>query len=114
MAAQSIGCDTPSSLLTELGTYLHPQQNLKIKLVVGEDDNNASNIFYPINCRPCGIQSMDENYDDGLRMIACDDCNTWQHTKCAHLRDDEEPPETFLCTTCAIPKVKIQLPTSKR
>lgn len=32
-----------------------------------------------VSC-PCGIHQKD--YEDGERMIECEGCNTWQHTRC--------------------------------
>ncbi|GMH42329.1 hypothetical protein BSKO_10248 [Bryopsis sp. KO-2023] len=38
--------------------------------------------------------------DDGARMVACDQCGLWMHTRCMGFRDDEEVPEYFKCLTC--------------
>ncbi|KDO25213.1 hypothetical protein SPRG_20791 [Saprolegnia parasitica CBS 223.65] len=46
----------------------------------------------------CGIRA--KNYDDGCRMVACDRCNTWQHTLCAGIPNDQEPPEDYVCLPC--------------
>eukprot|EP00897_Mesotaenium_endlicherianum_P002767 jgi/Mesen1/2518/ME000016S01864 len=43
---------------------------------------------------PCGATE-----DDGERMIACDVCNTWQHTRCAGLPHDLVP-RLFVCALC--------------
>ncbi len=40
--------------------------------------------------------------DDGERMIACDQCGVWSHTRCNGLpewEEGEEPPP-FVCGTC--------------
>ncbi|OQR97479.1 hypothetical protein THRCLA_06931 [Thraustotheca clavata] len=50
-----------------------------------------------VNCS-CGINA--KNYDDGSRMVACDRCNTWQHTLCAGIPIDQEPPEDYVCIAC--------------
>lgn len=42
--------------------------------------------------------------DDGERMLACDTCSVWQHTRCNGIRDTDEAPETFVCMKCAILK----------
>ncbi|KAL5697301.1 hypothetical protein ACHQM5_030853 [Ranunculus cassubicifolius] len=48
-----------------------------------------------VNCS-CG--AMD---DDGERMIACDMCEVWQHTRCLGFEETEMVPPLFLCTTCS-------------
>lgn len=43
----------------------------------------------------CGIKE-----DDGERMVECDACQAWQHTRCCGIDDDEDAPSVFLCGTC--------------
>ncbi|OQR84167.1 lysine-specific demethylase PHF2 [Achlya hypogyna] len=50
----------------------------------------------------CGIRA--KNYDDGCRMVACDRCNTWQHTLCAGIPNNQEPPDNYVCLPCATKK----------
>ncbi|CAL9185402.1 PHD finger protein At1g33420-like [Musa acuminata AAA Group] len=38
--------------------------------------------------------------DDGERMMACDACGVWQHTRCAGVDDFEEVPAKFVCKKC--------------
>ncbi|KAH7656120.1 PHD Zn-finger proteins protein [Dioscorea alata] len=47
-----------------------------------------------INCR-CGAKE-----DDGERMISCDICDVFQHTRCMGIADAEEIPRVFLCSQC--------------
>ncbi|KAG9443944.1 hypothetical protein H6P81_015284 [Aristolochia fimbriata] len=44
---------------------------------------------------PCGAKD-----DDGERMVACDVCEVWQHTRCAGIEDGEAVPHLFLCAGC--------------
>ncbi|CAL5427986.1 unnamed protein product [Camellia sinensis] len=37
---------------------------------------------------------------DGERMVGCDGCHVWQHTRCNNIEDDEPAPSPFLCTKC--------------
>ena len=53
-----------------------------------EDDQN-------IRCI-CGL--YDEN-EEGRAMIACDQCNAWQHNGCMGLEEDAEP-KTYFCEQC--------------
>lgn len=38
--------------------------------------------------------------DDGERMLACDACGVWQHTRCSGILDSEAVPAKFLCGGC--------------
>ncbi|KAK9095779.1 hypothetical protein Sjap_021276 [Stephania japonica] len=39
--------------------------------------------------------------DDGERMMACDSCGTWQHTRCAGIDDLDDVPESVICVRCS-------------
>ncbi|KAG9129203.1 hypothetical protein Leryth_006405 [Lithospermum erythrorhizon] len=49
---------------------------------------------WTVRCK-CGAQD-----DDGERMVACDICEIWQHTRCIGIDDSEEVPPLFICETC--------------
>ena len=38
--------------------------------------------------------------DDGERMMACDMCGIWKHTRCCGIADDDVEPPAFLCPDC--------------
>ncbi|CAI9296642.1 unnamed protein product [Lactuca saligna] len=38
--------------------------------------------------------------DDGERMVACDECHVWRHTRCCGIEDDEGAPVEFVCGDC--------------
>ncbi|KAL4196113.1 hypothetical protein AMTRI_Chr04g244420 [Amborella trichopoda] len=38
--------------------------------------------------------------DDGERMVACDVCEVWQHTRCLGIADAEAVPQLFFCARC--------------
>ena len=38
--------------------------------------------------------------DDGERMLACDNCSIWQHTRCVGIDGLDEIPAKFLCWSC--------------
>ncbi|KAL7000804.1 hypothetical protein U1Q18_001954 [Sarracenia purpurea var. burkii] len=38
--------------------------------------------------------------DDGERMVGCDECHVWKHTRCSNIEDDEPAPSLFLCIKC--------------
>lgn len=48
-----------------------------------------------VDCR-CGAKD-----DDGERMMACDTCAVWHHTRCAGVSDYEAAPVKFVCKKCA-------------
>ncbi|GMY38214.1 PHD finger protein MALE MEIOCYTE DEATH 1 [Fagus crenata] len=45
----------------------------------------------------CGAQD-----DDGERMVACDICEVWQHTRCCGIEDTETVPPLFVCSGCCV------------
>lgn len=49
---------------------------------------------WTVDCS-CGAQD-----DDGERMLACDICSVWQHTRCAGIPDFEGVPAKFVCSRC--------------
>ncbi|KAK4741710.1 hypothetical protein SAY87_025298 [Trapa incisa] len=48
-----------------------------------------------VDCR-CGAKD-----DDGERMMACDICSVWQHTRCSGIADSESVPSRFICCRCS-------------
>ncbi|XP_078441445.1 PHD finger protein MALE MEIOCYTE DEATH 1-like [Wolffia australiana] len=50
--------------------------------------------IWKVRCA-CGARD-----DDGERMVACDICEVWQHTRCAGIADGAEVPSLFLCWAC--------------
>ena len=38
--------------------------------------------------------------DDGERMVNCDFCSIWQHTRCVGIDDNKSMPPFFLCVEC--------------
>ena len=46
--------------------------------------------------------------DDGERMLACEVCGTWMHSRCIGLNDDEDVAEKFsdgfCCSVCFMKK----------
>nr|GEZ28413.1 PHD finger protein MALE STERILITY 1 [Tanacetum cinerariifolium] len=45
----------------------------------------------------CGCGAKD---DDGERMVACDICEVWQHTRCLKIPNNEEIPNIYVCSRC--------------
>lgn len=54
----------------------------------GGDEN------WKVKCE-CGAED-----DDGERMVACDICEVWQHTRCHGIQDSEIVPLLFVCPGC--------------
>lgn len=50
---------------------------------------------WTVDCR-CGAKD-----DDGERMLACDICSVWQHTRCSRIPDSELVPSRFICCRCS-------------
>ncbi|KAL9243829.1 hypothetical protein vseg_017671 [Gypsophila vaccaria] len=38
--------------------------------------------------------------DDGERMVSCDICEVWQHTRCSGIDDSDGVPPLFVCQMC--------------
>lgn len=49
---------------------------------------------WQVHCT-CGTRD-----DDGERMIACDACQTWMHTRCQGIPDESPVPDTWVCFAC--------------
>ncbi|EEF43744.1 PHD finger protein At1g33420 [Ricinus communis] len=49
---------------------------------------------WTIDCS-CGAKN-----DDGERMLACDVCGVWQHTRCSGILDSDSVPAKFICRRC--------------
>lgn len=56
----------------------------------------GGNDSWIVDC-PCGTKD-----DDGERMIACDVCEVWQHTRCGGISDADSIPLRFLCHSCGV------------
>lgn len=39
--------------------------------------------------------------DDGERMLACDVCGVWQHTRCSMILDSDAVPARYVCRICS-------------
>ncbi|XP_020083265.1 PHD finger protein PERSISTENT TAPETAL CELL 1 [Ananas comosus] len=55
----------------------------------GGDNNSVS-----VECL-CGARD-----EDGERMVCCDICEVWQHTRCVGIPNEENVPHVFLCNRC--------------
>ncbi|XP_068335815.1 PHD finger protein At1g33420-like isoform X2 [Pyrus communis] len=49
---------------------------------------------WTVDCT-CGAKD-----DDGERMLACDGCGVWRHTRCTGIPDSDSVPAKFLCERC--------------
>ncbi|OMO58645.1 Zinc finger, PHD-type [Corchorus olitorius] len=70
---------------------------------LGSNENNNELMNYEsglinsgiiVDC-PCGAKE-----DDGERLVSCDICEVWQHTRCVKIPNNEEIPHVFLCKQC--------------
>ncbi|KAG8090947.1 hypothetical protein GUJ93_ZPchr0011g26897 [Zizania palustris] len=51
---------------------------------------------WTVNCS-CGAKD-----DDGERMLSCDACHVWQHTRCAGIDDFNRVPKRYVCKSCKL------------
>ncbi|KAK9950373.1 hypothetical protein M0R45_005866 [Rubus argutus] len=49
---------------------------------------------WTVDCS-CGAKD-----DDGERMLACDVCGVWRHTRCSGIPDSDSVPANFVCQGC--------------
>lgn len=56
------------------------------------------------DCAICGVHG--KNLDDGTHSIACDKCDTWQHSACHGIKEDAADKDDFqfLCASCSQPR----------
>jgi len=52
--------------------------------------------------------------DDGERMIACDRCGIWMHTRCVGIKDSAKAPSSWTCPNCSPASAKQLEPAPKR
>lgn len=63
-------------------------------LVVGDGELTEGGGGTVVDCC-CGTKD-----DDGERMVGCDICEVWQHTRCLHIPHQQQIPPIFLCSRC--------------
>lgn len=81
--------------LVELGQKLVFEGRNKERAIVNEELYECGPSNYVVDCTTCGAKD-----DDGERMICCDICEIWQHTRCVGIPNTEGVPHIFLCTRC--------------
>ncbi|KAH6766690.1 hypothetical protein C2S52_017673 [Perilla frutescens var. hirtella] len=91
MAADSIKNMSPLGSDTVFKT-VKPGSKITFVCVQGIEGNGV----YPtvVNCI-CGTKD-----EDGERMVSCDLCRVWQHTRCVQIPDHHATPNIFLCNAC--------------
>nr|GLL18976.1 PHD finger protein MALE MEIOCYTE DEATH 1 [Ipomoea trifida] len=89
---EGVGDDEVIFGIVESGTELCTKG---LGLAFGGDlkfEDRAHN--WTVKCK-CGARD-----DDGERMISCDVCEIWQHTRCVGIKDDKAVPPLFVCEVC--------------
>lgn len=98
----------------ELVGYSGVDESTQIKLLLGSSQfvrirghfhgKSGSNRFrtekgverWTVDCF-CGAKD-----DDGERMLACDVCGVWKHTRCSGIPDSDAVPAKFYCHRCRL------------
>jgi len=57
---------------------------------------------WTVDCS-CGAKD-----DDGERMLACDLCGVWRHTRCCDIHDTDPVPARFVCLKCQTSESKLK------
>lgn len=99
--------------------YGHIEDSLSVKLLTGLNGSirvhgkclsmHGLNRFrmergienWTVDC-DCGAKD-----DDGERMLACDTCGVWQHTRCAGIDNSDSVPLKYVCKRCLDPSVQV-------
>ncbi|XP_031383441.1 PHD finger protein MALE STERILITY 1 [Punica granatum] len=81
--------------LVEVGGTLVVEGSIYPKMANREDINEGGMVGRRVVDCSCGAK-----LDDGERMVACDICEVWQHTRCVQIPNDEQVPPIFLCKSC--------------
>ncbi|XP_071732506.1 PHD finger protein At1g33420-like [Rutidosis leptorrhynchoides] len=97
----------------ELVGYRGVDDSTQIKLLIGSNVEAVSlcgNCFGKNGLSKFRMERGEETWtmdcscgakdDDGERMLACDVCGVWQHTRCAGIRDCDMVPGKFVCYKC--------------
>lgn len=96
---EKVDHSTPVMLLLGLnGTVKVRGWCLGIERKLGQFRMERGTEMWTVDC-VCGTKD-----DDGERMLACDSCSMWQHTRCNKIGDYEEVPVTFMCMKCMVSK----------
>lgn len=80
--------------LVEVGRKLVFEGRTKEQGIITEQIHESGRNNEVVDC-PCGAKE-----DDGERMVSCDICEVWQHTRCVRIPNTEETPHIFLCNRC--------------
>ncbi|KAL3635903.1 hypothetical protein CASFOL_020450 [Castilleja foliolosa] len=59
--------------------------------------NKQEGINGKVNVVDCLCGAKD---DDGERLVTCDICQVWQHTRCVQIPENDEVPSIFICNAC--------------
>ena len=81
--------------LVEVGHKLVFEGSTKeLGIILSEQIYECGLNNHVVDCS-CGAKD-----DDGERMVSCDICEVWQHTRCVRIPNNEEIPHIFLCNRC--------------
>ncbi|KAM7487826.1 hypothetical protein LguiB_025310 [Lonicera macranthoides] len=80
--------------VVKVGSKLVFEGNTGQNGTVDENIYEGGQSNFIVDC-VCGAKE-----DDGERMINCDICEVWQHSRCVKIPNNEEIPSIFLCSRC--------------
>ncbi|XP_012072383.1 PHD finger protein MALE STERILITY 1 [Jatropha curcas] len=80
--------------LVEVGQKMVFEGSNRERGMINELIYESGNNNRVVDC-PCGTKD-----DDGERMVSCDICEVWQHTRCVRIPYHQEIPHIFLCSRC--------------
>lgn len=92
-SANAKGSDTIFGLVEVGGKVVFEGRNEEGG-TMNEDKFEGNGTKFVVDCA-CGAKE-----NDGERMVTCDICEVWQHTRCVRIPNDQEIPTIFLCSRC--------------
>ncbi|PSS26821.1 PHD finger protein MALE STERILITY like [Actinidia chinensis var. chinensis] len=88
------GSDFVFRLVEVGGKVIFEGTNFGVRGAINEDIFEGVQPKFLVDCS-CGTKD-----DDDERMVSCDICEVWQHTRCVRIPNDQEIPTIFLCNRC--------------
>lgn len=93
LSEDSKAASTGSARMSERRRQAEIERNKKALQELEEEEDD-----WIFDC-VCGVYGQ---VDDGTHSVACERCNTWQHSKCLGIKEEEADQEDFhfICTSC--------------
>lgn len=89
-------------LISEGGVRCAPQEATPDGCPLAVTPDTLTRLHLLLPAAATALRALQD--DDGERMIACDVCGVWSHTRCNDIADELDEPPAFVCRECAASK----------